>query len=280
MNGRWMTSILASLTFVAISLGIAFGVKEGLKRLGFTPEASAIELQPGIIGKDDRKIIDEEGPPWSAIGQVNIGGHRLRTQCTGSLIAGNLVVTAAHCVMDPWKRKPWPLRHIHFLAGVKRGKWLGHATAKCLHFPPGYEYVGPPKINPNLPWQKAPWRAFFQDIVLIVLKDSFADIPPLPMDRVEDLPEDTKLVHAAYPADRRHMLSGHFGCRLLQRDEHLWYTDCDSHGGSSGGPIFIEGQDELTLAAILVGAALDGMRYSAAVPIREWVDVAAKRMCP
>lgn len=178
MNGKWMTSILASLSFVAISLGIAFGVQEGLKRVGVTPEASAVELRPGIIGRDDRKIIDEEGPPWSAIGQVNFGGYRMYGQCTGSLIASNLVITAAHCVMDPWKRKPYPLHEIHFLPGVKRGKWLGHSTAKCLHFPPRYEYIGPAKIHPTLPQQEVPTRAFFKDMALVVLKDSFADIPP------------------------------------------------------------------------------------------------------
>ena len=173
-----MTSILASLTFVAISLAITFGVKEGLKRVGVTPEASAVELRPGIIGKDDRKIIDKGGPPWSAIGQVNIGGYRMYGQCTGSLIASNLVITAAHCVMDHWKRQPEPLHNIHFLAGVKRDKWLGHSTAKCLHFAPAYEYVGAPRIHPTLPYQEVPTRAFSKDMAVIVLKDSFADIPP------------------------------------------------------------------------------------------------------
>lgn len=240
----------------------------------------AVELRPGIIGKDDRKIIDEKGPLWSSIGQVNIGGQRLRTQCTGSLIASNVVVTASHCVMDPWQGKPWPLRHIHFLAGVKRGKWLGHSTAKCLHFPPGYTYVGPISINPNLPWQEVPWRAFLQDMVLIVLEDSFADIAPLQIEQgAEKLPANTELVHASYPADRRHMLSGHFGCHLTATtDERLWITDCDSHAGSSGGPILIRDEEKWSLAAIMVGSGIRS--YSIAVPIGQWVTDPANRKCP
>ncbi len=89
---------------------------------------SSQDLHPGIIGKDDRVLLDEQGPPWDAVGQVNVSGYRMARRCTGTLVAPNLVVTAAHCVMDPWSKKPYALHDIHFLAGVRRAESKGHAT--------------------------------------------------------------------------------------------------------------------------------------------------------
>src|SRR5208283_954715 len=45
--------------------------------------AAAQDLRPGIIGEDKRVIVVDEGPPWDAIGQVNISGYRRTGMCTG-----------------------------------------------------------------------------------------------------------------------------------------------------------------------------------------------------
>jgi V8-like Glu-specific endopeptidase len=119
------------------------------------------------------------------------------------------------------------------------------------------------------------------DVVLIVLKDDI-NIDPLELHHGEVETSDISLVHASYPADRRYVLSGHFGCHLLAQDGTLWATDCDTHEGSSGGPVFIQGKDGLKLVAIMVGIKKGSKGYPAsiAVPTLDWVDVAAKRKCP
>jgi hypothetical protein len=180
--------------------------------------------------------------------------------------------------MDPWRRKPFPLHQIHFLPGVRGSDWLGHSTAKCLHFPPEYEYVGPSKILPSLPPQEVPRRAFLRDVVLIVLKEELNNVAPMEIDRAEDQSPNLSLAHASYSADRRYLLTGHFGCHLLARDQDLWFTDCDTHAASSGGPVFIQSKEKLTLAAIMVGVVRGSA--SIAIPAANWIDVVARRDCP
>jgi hypothetical protein len=180
--------------------------------------------------------------------------------------------------MNPWSGKPYPLNQLHFLAGVKGSNWLSHSTAKCVHFPAEYEYIGPEKILPNQPLQKVPRRAFVRDVALLVLKEEVNSIPSLELESGVLQNSEVNLVHASYPADRRYMLTAHFGCRLLARDQDLWFTDCDTTAASSGGPVFVQRDGSLRLAAIMVGVA--GTSGSVAVPIATWIDAVARRDCP
>jgi len=114
--------------------------------------------------------------------------------------------------------------------------------------------------------------------VLIVLKDHLEDIVPLKIDLTEDPSSNISLVHASYAANRRYVLSGHFGCHLLAQDRALWLTDCDTHAASSGGPVFVQSKDDLKLAAVMVGVTKGSV--SIAVPAQNWADIGAKRSCP
>ena len=239
---------------------------------------SARDLQPGVLGSDDRRVVDQLGAPWAAIGQVNVSGYRYVQRCTGTLVASNIVITAAHCVMDPWREQPFPLHQIHFLAGVRGSDWLGHSTAKCLHFAPDYEYVGPSKILSSRAFQEVPRRSFSRDILLIVLEDALTEITPMEIARADVPPADIPLVHLSYAADRRYVLTGHFGCHLLARDDDLWFTDCDTHAASSGGPVLVHMGQDLRLAAVMVGISRNSA--SIAIPTANWIDVVVKRDCP
>ncbi len=239
--------------------------------------AKDVDRSPGIIGTDDREIVDSWDPPWGAIGQVNVSGYRTLGLCTGTLVAPKIVLTAAHCVVDGWKNAPHPANQIHFVAGVRRDKSLGHSTARCVRLPPGYSYLGPRRIQPDLPIQSVPFESFMRDIAIIVLAESIP-VPPVAMADGNAFAAGLPLTYAAYPSTRRFLLSVDRSCSLLEQADGLWGTDCDSHPGSSGGPILVEQQGELRVAAVLVGTVARVMTIG--VPISEWTGISLDDACP
>jgi protease YdgD len=211
-------------------------------------DARGSDLRPGILGNDDRVRVLDEAPGWQAIGQVNVAGYRTMKKCTGTLVAPDRVVTAAHCVRRAPQAPAVPADHIHFLAGVRGPTHKGHATAKCVRFP---LKGATPATTHSAQSTSAPGR----DIAVIILKRPLSVSPILITEGAAVA--DQRLIHAAYAADRRYALSAHFGCRIvgISRSASLWFTNCDTHPASSGGPLLLKDGNDLNIAAIMLGAS-------------------------
>jgi hypothetical protein len=47
-----------------------------------------------------RPVQNENRPDWQAVGRVNLSGFKSRSYCSGTLVAPDIVLTAAHCLFD------------------------------------------------------------------------------------------------------------------------------------------------------------------------------------
>ncbi len=233
---------------------------------GSAGAAAAKDDFPGVIGADDRRIVDSWAAPWNAIGRVNVAGYRRRGSCTGTLIASDQVVTAAHCLFDRRSGQPVPLGNIHFVAGQRRDRFLAHAKARCVRLANGHRFSKQPSM-----------AAFRSDVAIIVLTQNLA-IAPVPLAAATAPEVGTALVHPSYGRDRPYLLSADSNCRVQGKSEGVLLTDCDTNFGGSGGPVLVRENGAFRLLAVMVGVA--NGRYSAAVEAVHWRALSNAPGCP
>lgn len=196
----------------------------------------------GVIGKDDRIPLTSRQYPWSTIGRiVGVETSGKKYHCTGTLIDENVVLTNAHCVLDHKTHKF--NRGIQFQPNVIDGKIsdrtdVSHAVRVIAgtDFQSGNGYkndwaivvLDKPlgKKYGYLGWKYLPTSNFKWKPQQLIFVGYSGDFP-------------TPKISAfrRFTAGRGWTAGVDLGCSILGEKSEVLLHDCDTTGGSSGGPI-------------------------------------------
>lgn len=182
----------------------------------------------------------EASKGYEAVGRLNLGDELL---CTASMIGPNLVLTAAHCLVDDNGRLVDPHK-IEFLAGFRHTSAL--AYRRVSHF----------VIHPNYLKERNTLNAIKYDVGLIELDQPVdaRQIRPFPVKEQLARGEDVQVV--SYAADRKAAPSLQDRCSVLEEREMILMMTCDVNFGSSGAPIFGTMAGRPTIVSVVSAKAM------------------------
>lgn len=167
-----------------------------------------------------------------ATGRINHAGFRNRSHCTGFVVTGGHVVTAAHCLPG------WDGEQVHFLRGYDRGDLAQHVVA------------------PRAAWRTVRGR----DIA--VLCNAAPDAPALGLGVARVEPGDPLLV-PGYSVPRAHMLQHHRCQAWKVEDGGAIRVACPVPPGTSGAPVLRQVPDGLRVVGVMSASSRSAARADA-----------------
>lgn len=194
---------------------------------------SGSDLKTLMTGDDSRG--------WQAVGRLNIAD---RSFCTGSLIAPDLVLTAAHCMFDSDTGERIADEKVQFLADWRGGRAAAYRGVKRSFVHPGFTFT-----DGNFADRVA------SDVAILELDQPIRNSSIRPFATDSGPVEGTEVGVVSYAKDRADSPSLQEVCHVMARQGGSLVLSCDVDFGSSGAPIFVIENGEARIVSLVSAKA-------------------------
>lgn len=195
---------------------------------------------------------------WAAVGRIDLGSKGF---CSGTLIAPDVVLTAAHCLYDKATGAPFQPSDLTFLAGWRDGRAEARREGAMILPHPDYR----PGLDEG---SKAHRDQIGSDLGLIKLAEPIL-LPSITPAATGSFPRGGDRVEiVSYARDRSEAASMQDACTVLGTEGPIALLDCPSDFGASGAPVFRDtAYGSEVVSVISAGAEMNGKPIAIAVPV-------------